>query len=157
MEFKIEEATAADWPLIEERSEETVWQDLVPYRQEELDRKGLGRRVRELLERLRGERLNQAFVARDEEGRFAGYIWLAESSDYLAGQQEAHVIDIYVEEGYRRRGLGRTFLQLAERWAKERGYRFIALSVAAHNRVARTLYKKAGYREEWVGMGKRVG
>ena len=87
MEFKIEKATAADWPLIEERGEETVWRDLMPYRQEESDRKALRQGGRELVVRLREERPNQAFIARDEMGRFVGYIWLAESRDYFTGQK----------------------------------------------------------------------
>ncbi len=111
-----------------------------------------------LIGEIRGDRdrPHQAFVARDEEGRVAGYIWLTENTDYFTGQKQAFILDIYVEEKQRRKGLGQRFLKLAERWGRERGYRFIALSVAAHNVVARGLYEKRGYQEEWVRASKRL-
>lgn len=65
----------------------------------------------------------------------------------LQGKKQAFVLDIYVEEKEHRKGLGQRFLELAERWGQERGYRFIILSVAAHNLVARRLCEKRGYQE----------
>lgn len=158
MGFQIVAARESDWFLIVERSKETVWQDLSPQRREGLEKGLVAQRLKGLISEIRDDRSrpHQAFVARDEEGGFAGYIWLTENIDYFTGQEQAFVLDIYVEEKQRRKGLGQRLLELAERWGRERGYRFIALSVAAHNLVARGLYEKRGYQEEWVGMSKRL-
>ena len=60
-------------------------------------------------------------VARDEEDRFAGYIWLTEDTDYFPGQKQAFILDICVEEKQRRGALGQRFLELAERWGMGKG------------------------------------
>ncbi|MCJ7667069.1 MAG: GNAT family N-acetyltransferase [Anaerolineae bacterium] len=39
----------------------------------------------------------------------------------LQGKKQAFVIDIYVEEKERRKGLGQRLLELAERWGREKG------------------------------------
>ncbi|MFQ5886153.1 MAG: GNAT family N-acetyltransferase [Anaerolineae bacterium] len=93
MGFQIVGARESDWSLIVERSKETVWRDLSPQRREGL-KKGL--------------------VAKDEKGRFAGYIWLTENTDYFTGQKQAFILDIYREKRRRRKGLGQRFLSLRD-------------------------------------------
>jgi len=158
MGFQIREARESDWSLIVERTKETVWRSLSAPRREELEKGLVAQRLKGLISELKSDRdrPHQAFVARDEGGGFAGYIWLTENTDYFTGQKQAFILEIYVEEKQRRKGLGQRFLELAERWGRERGYRFIALSVAAPNLVARGLYEKRGYQEERVGMSKRL-
>jgi len=77
-------ARESDWSLIVKRSEETVWQDLSPQRREGLEKELVAQRLKGLISEIRDDRNrpHQAFVARDEEGRFAGYIWLTENTDY---------------------------------------------------------------------------
>ena len=116
MGFQIVGARESDWSLIVERSKETVWRDLSPQRREGLEKELVAQRLNRFISEIRGDRSrpHQAFVARDEEGRFAGYIWLTENTDYFTGQKQAFILDIYVEEKQRRKGLGQRFLSLRD-------------------------------------------
>jgi len=78
--------------------------------------KGQRRGLKGLISEIRGDRSrpHQTLVARGEERRFAGYIWLSENTDYFTGQNQAFVLDIYVEEKQRRKGLGQRLLSLRD-------------------------------------------
>ncbi|MFQ6001364.1 MAG: GNAT family N-acetyltransferase [Anaerolineae bacterium] len=116
MGFQIVGARESDWSLIVERSKETAWRDLSPQRREGLEKGSVSQRLSRLIREIRGDRgrPHQAFVARDEAGQFAGYIWLTENTNYFTGQKQALILDIYVEEKERRKGLGRRFLSLRD-------------------------------------------
>ena len=51
----------------------------------------------------------------------------------------------HVVPGFRRLGLARTLLGVAEGWARDRGLGSIALHVSVWNDAARSLYESAGY------------
>ena len=87
-------------------------------------------------------------VARDENGKHAGIIWLANRggpSNYGLIHDPAWVYDIVVKKEYRRRGLGRQLLTAGENWAYGQGYAHLGLHVFGHNQPAIALYHKCGY------------
>ncbi len=59
----------------------------------------------------------------------------------------ASVDDVFVESGYRNRGMGRALLGSVEEWAKERNADGISLQVAAANERGRKFYEDLGFRE----------
>lgn len=84
--------------------------------------------------------VNIFLAAEDEEtGEIAGYIAGNLIIDYI------HVLNIAVAEKYRKRGLGRTFMQKAEQEALKRGLGALTLEVRENNEPAVNLYKKMGY------------
>lgn len=58
----------------------------------------------------------------------------------------AHVSDLVVDAGKRRRGIGRALLRAAEAWAKENGATEMRLNVWEFNQGAQRFYEALGYR-----------
>jgi L-amino acid N-acyltransferase YncA len=61
-------------------------------------------------------------------------------------------LGMFVERGWRGRGVGAALLQAAIGWARDQGLHKLCLEVFAHNTVAIALYRKSGFTEE----GRRV-
>jgi ribosomal protein S18 acetylase RimI-like enzyme len=54
---------------------------------------------------------------------------------------------VFVEPGYRNRGVGHALLQSVKTWARERDADGISLQVAAANARGRKFYDDLGFRE----------
>jgi ribosomal protein S18 acetylase RimI-like enzyme len=97
------------------------------------------------------------FVAERESDRVrVGFLYAATLVDFFTGEQHAHIKDIVVAKEGEGQGCGRVLLAAAEKWAKERGYRFITLSVFPENRRAVELYERIGYETDVLRMLKTV-
>lgn len=90
----------------------------------------------------------------EDDGRFAGYLWLCDRDGDLGHSLFIYAVE--VNEGSRGRGLGRAAMVFAEQEAKRLGIAKVALNVFGGNEVARHLYLSLGYRETAVHMEKRV-
>jgi ribosomal protein S18 acetylase RimI-like enzyme len=90
----------------------------------------------------------------EDEGRFAGYLWLCDRDSELGHSLFVYAVEI--DEECRGRGLGRAAMEFAEQEASRRGIPKVALNVFGGNAVARGLYLSLGYQETAVHMEKRV-
>ena len=61
---------------------------------------------------------------------------------------EAELLLLIVSQAQRKQGLGKTYLQLFEEAARQRGARNCFLEVGAENTAARALYQQCGYAEQ---------
>jgi [ribosomal protein S18]-alanine N-acetyltransferase len=79
------------------------------------------------------------FLAAILDGEVIGYggVWLV--------VDEAHVINIAIEDGKRRRGIGFEVMQELLRQSKEAGMACSTLEVRAGNEAAISMYEKLGY------------
>ncbi len=151
-------AAPDDWPWMLAAYERTAWDSLPPSRQRAVSRRDIRAQVRAQVAGFR-EREGcgfEALMARDGVGRRAGFVWVEESRHAFTGEPRAYVIELYVSRAYRRRGVGRLLMDVAEEWARGRGLQRIALNVAAHNEAARRLYETLGYEMESVRMTKAL-
>src|SRR5215213_692191 len=57
-----------------------------------------------------------------------------------------HLVSMWVDPRYRRRGVARALVDQAVRWAAERRAREVVLWVADQNTAARRLYERIGFR-----------
>jgi ribosomal protein S18 acetylase RimI-like enzyme len=57
-----------------------------------------------------------------------------------------HLVSMWVDPRYRRRGVARALVDQAVRWAAERQAREVILWVADQNTAARRLYEQLGFR-----------
>jgi ribosomal protein S18 acetylase RimI-like enzyme len=57
-----------------------------------------------------------------------------------------HLVSMWVDPGYRRRGVARALVDQAVRWAVERRAGEVILWVANHNSAAHRLYERVGFR-----------
>lgn len=116
--------------------------------------------LKKLGDRLRGERLAEIFehyyaqdrkriwVAEADGGRLVGMIWLqptlhpvSELSDYL-------IVNLAVDPGFQRRGIGRLLVLTARDYCAGQGVRRLRLFVGADNESAYRLYATLGFVEQ---------
>jgi len=95
---------------------------------------------------------SEVFVA-ELEGQAAGCLHMLVSRDFF-GRRHAHISVIAVSEQAEGTGVGRTLMEYAERWARDRGLRVITLNVFAANARARRLYERAGFEVELLKYAK---
>ncbi|MGH7663378.1 MAG: GNAT family N-acetyltransferase [Gemmatimonadaceae bacterium] len=96
-------------------------------------------------------------AAEDASGTPVGFISLRTDRDYFSDAPCGHVTDLVVAGAGEGRGVGRSLLAAAERWAEEAGYPWLTLHVFEGNDRARRLYEQTGYAVEWTRMLKSVG
>lgn len=95
-------------------------------------------------------------VLEDDDGTYAGHLWLCEMDDPLAGTRRLYVRTVAVVARFRSRGWGRLLMKRAEDGARARRLGGIALMVAADNVVARKLYDEMGFAATQLMMVKKV-
>lgn len=86
--------------------------------------------------------------------------WILEIDNEVIGfgilameKGHAHIMNMCVASGYRRRGLGRRILLQLLTIAKKQHARKVWLEVRTGNRPARLLYRKLGFRSEAIRRG----
>ena len=82
-----------------------------------------------------------------EDGRVLGYVGM------MCVLDEGQIINVAVHPDARRRGVGRTLMQAAEAYAKERGIVFLSLEVRESNFAARSMYSSLGWEEQGIRKG----
>jgi ribosomal protein S18 acetylase RimI-like enzyme len=72
----------------------------------------------------------------------------------LTGLKHGYIYDIFVKKEFRGKGIGRTLLEKAQSYCREKGYSRILLMVYVNNANAIGLYNKMGFKTERMHMGK---
>jgi ribosomal protein S18 acetylase RimI-like enzyme len=70
--------------------------------------------------------------------------------------RSAEIVELYVQEAYRHKGVGRALMVEAERRLRSRWCDWVRLEVLAPNRVAQALYADLGYRVTDLRLGKAL-
>ena len=94
------------------------------------------------------------YVLEDDDGTYAGHLWLSEQDDMLTGITRLWVTTVAIVPRYRSRGWGRLLMERAEEEARSRALPSIGLSVDADNVVARKLYEEMGFQTVRLRMVK---
>lgn len=82
-----------------------------------------------------------------EDGRVLGYVGM------MCVLDEGQIINVAVHPDARRRGVGRSLMDAAQTYAKERGIVFLSLEVRESNIAARSLYSSLGWEEQGIRKG----
>jgi ribosomal protein S18 acetylase RimI-like enzyme len=96
------------------------------------------------------------FVAESGDGTPLGFVHLHSTPD-LTGRPRAHVSDLAVAGHAQGRGVGRTLLELADRWAADQGYDHISLTALTTNHRALAVYERLGFVRDTITLIKPVG
>lgn len=144
------EPNEVDWEWFIPKYAQTAWESMRAHRQTLTSIEEVQANLQKQIERFRGpEGLdNVAYVARDENGQRVGFIWLIESTSGFTAAAFAWIMCVYVEAGFRGRGIGRHLMELGEKWADEKGLMDIILNVSNKNEFAIRLYESMGYEIE---------
>jgi ribosomal protein S18 acetylase RimI-like enzyme len=81
-----------------------------------------------------------------EDGKPVGYIILTIGFSFEFHGHDAFIDELYVDEGYRRRGYGRAAVAHLERKAREMGVNAVHLEVDQGNDAAHQLYRRGSYK-----------
>ncbi len=87
------------------------------------------------------------FVAINSGGELAGFVYL-DLRSYAEGCTSSPVPFIegwWVAPSMRRKGIGRRLIEMAESWAKSRGYHEIASDTEVHNTASQAAHRALGY------------
>lgn len=96
------------------------------------------------------------FLEDAETGQTAGYVFWAERQPPGSEETRAYLYELFVDEAFRRKGLGLRALELLEADVRDRGLPGIDLNVWGGNAAARSLYRRAGFAERAVFMSKEL-
>jgi ribosomal protein S18 acetylase RimI-like enzyme len=141
-----------------------LWEKLVMYHRElDQDMPQATANGAELYGRNLRSRLNDShtrvFVA-EEDGRVVGYV-LGVVVDLLPEifEQElsGFLADIYVDEAYRGRGIGRDLVAALAAWFRDQGVRYFDWHVAAANQEALAFWEHIGARPTQIRMRVDIG
>ena len=86
-----------------------------------------------------------AFVA-EVEGIVVGFACLRVTRSICYEFALAELTELYIDESYRRRGVGRALIEQAELVAQEQGAESLMLLTGAKNLTAQEFYRSAGYQ-----------
>lgn len=90
------------------------------------------------------------FLVRNDAGTAIGFINLSLRYDYVPGATQtpvAYVEGIYVQDDYRRQGVGTYLIQYAQQWAVENGCVELASDALIDNKVSHKFHQNAGFQE----------
>jgi GNAT superfamily N-acetyltransferase len=113
-----------------------------------LNRDGLGyeyplEKTKERLAAIISATTDAIFVA-ENDGKIVGYIHL-EAYECTYSDSVKNVLALAVDENYRRMGIGRQLIQMAEEWAKSCGAVGIRLVSGYNREIAHKFYQSCGF------------
>ena len=91
------------------------------------------------------------FVAEDELGERFGFASVSHST-HFTGEGQAYIGELATAESAEGRGVGKALAQACEQWAREQGYRILALATGAANERALGFYRHLGFLDEDVTL-----
>ncbi|XXM70585.1 GNAT family N-acetyltransferase [Lysinibacillus sphaericus] len=94
---------------------------------------------------------NYLFTILNEQNEQSGIIWLARQSP-----EKGFIYDIRIQDEQQGKGYGKQAMKEIEEKAKQLGMNKIGLHVFGHNKIARGLYEKIGYKTTNVVMEKEI-
>ncbi len=96
-----------------------------------------------------GDNPRELVIVADCEGTLAGFVCVQVKYSFCYERPSAEITEVFVDEGYRRAGLGRKLLEFAERMAAERfGVSELTVLTGGDNFPAQGLYEGAGFERE---------
>ena len=101
------------------------------------------------------QRVEQPLVA-EIDGRVIGFAALRVTPSLFYESPHGELTELYVDVAFRRRGVGRALLLLAEQIAKTSGVTQLWVLTDSANRAARTLYNALGYDDGDLALSKEL-
>ena len=93
------------------------------------------------------------FVAEDDRGQPLGFATVTHDT-HFTGERQAYIGELATSAQAEGHGVGKALLQACEQWARDQGYRVLALATGAANQRALGFYHHLGYRDEDVKLVK---
>ncbi|CAA9549497.1 MAG: hypothetical protein AVDCRST_MAG18-184 [uncultured Thermomicrobiales bacterium] len=95
-------------------------------------------------------------IATDDAGIRLGFVHLRPDLSGLTGEWQGYVNALAVTPAAEGRGVAQALLAAGEAWAREQGFRHLALDTFGANGRARVLYARWGFAEETLKLVKTL-
>lgn len=95
-------------------------------------------------------------LAEDLQNTSLGFLYAISTVDFFTREPQGYIADVAVSQQAEGKGVARALMERAEAWARERGFRILALDVFAMNTHARAFYQHLGYVEETLKLIKEL-
>lgn len=96
----------------------------------------------------------EVFVAVDDDGSHVGFMETSIRKEYVHGAKfgkpVGYIEGLFVKKPYRRTGVAKGLVKIAEKWAKERGCMQMGSDAYQRNSASRAFHKKIGYKEAGI-------
>lgn len=98
---------------------------------------------------LEAHGLQEALVAQAPDGQLCGFIELSlrNVADGCSTSPVGYIEGWYVDDAYRRQGVGRMLVEAGEDWARGRGCREMGSDVETHDAASLLAHSRLGYQE----------
>ena len=109
--------------------------------------------ARRLVSRLSDSQTH--LIVAEDDGRLIGYalaVIIDVIPDMFVQENSGFLADIYVEDRYRQRGIGRTMVEAVKSWLRENNIHSFEWYVAEHNTVGQKFWESVGGRRVMVRM-----
>ncbi|MFA5871730.1 MAG: aminoglycoside 6'-N-acetyltransferase [Parcubacteria group bacterium] len=103
----------------------------------------------------------EVFICVDPKDEYAGFVEVSVRNDYEVGsiaRSIGYIEGIFVKYTYRKMGVAKELIKMAEKWAKEKGCKEMGSDTKPQNKTSRAFHKKMGYKETdiIVQFSKRI-
>lgn len=97
---------------------------------------------------------NGFLIVMEDEGEIVGYLLARIEKDIPVFKNDriGYISDIYLEERFRKRGLGLRMFDESMRWFKEKGVENVTLKVLSYNSEAHDAYRRWGFKDVYYDM-----
>lgn len=106
--------------------------------------------LRKEMENISASKNQEVFVGIGDNEKYAGFVEVSIRNDYEIGataRSIGYIEGIFVKKYFRKMGVAKKLIQLAERWAKEKGCKEMGSDTRPRNKKSREFHKKMGYKE----------
>jgi GNAT superfamily N-acetyltransferase len=117
---------------------------------------GVNDTAEELAARLADSHCVETPIVAEAGGRIVGFAALRLAPCVFYAASHAELTELFVEEAYRRRGIGRVLIAHAERLARMSGAAELILLTGPANHEAQAFYRSLGYRDHELSMAKTL-
>ena len=156
MDYSIRKAKEEDLPAIIDLAVELIDNSISILREAPMTLlKELRRKDLQTLYHLLKQPRAGIFLAETPKQKFLGHvIVLSDQTEAPTGEMQGWIFDLSVIPEYWGTGLAQKLMEAAENFVKERGLKYIGLSVTTSNLRAVKFYENQGYTEERKRMLK---
>lgn len=91
------------------------------------------------------------FICRTDEGIAAGFANISIRKDYVEGSNSSpvgYIEGIYVKPEFRKQGIAKKFIELAEDWSRKRGCSELGSDTEVENTQSRNFHRHIGFDGE---------
>ncbi len=114
---------------------------------------------RRFLTRTAAAQADVIVLVADVGDEIAGFLvgMIRERTPVFVRSTHGYITDIYVDPRFRRRGIGRRLVEIAEEWFAARGMDHVRLQVAAANEAGLAFWRSLGFGDYFLEFWKDIG